>query len=67
METNQNYYRRRAAEEQMAARTATDLRVRDTHLELARRYSEIADADVAAVVAEEASLQGWPANVTYIR
>ena len=67
METNQNYFRRRVAEERLAARTAADPRVRDIHLELARRYGEIADADVVAIPAEESSTQRRPVNVTYIR
>jgi hypothetical protein len=40
MESDLVYYRRRSREEAEAARQALDSRVRDVHLELARRYSE---------------------------
>lgn len=39
---NQAYFERRAAEEQSAADLSSDERVRSSHLELARRYSEMA-------------------------
>lgn len=40
METDLIYYRRRAAEETAAAAVAEHARVRQVHLELARRYAE---------------------------
>jgi hypothetical protein len=40
MEADLVYYRRRFAEESQAATAALDSRVRQVHLELARRYSE---------------------------
>ena len=40
MELDLVYYRRRAAEEAAAAAAAEHVRVRQVHLELARRYEE---------------------------
>jgi hypothetical protein len=40
MESDLAYYRRRAAEEAGAAEAAEHVRVRQVHLELARRYEE---------------------------
>ena len=40
MESDLVYYRRRAAEEAAAAESAGHARVRQVHLELARRYAE---------------------------
>ena len=40
MEPDRVYYRRRSAEEERAAAQALDVRVRDVHLDLARRYKE---------------------------
>lgn len=40
MEADLKYYHRRSAEESAAARAALDAKVRDIHLELARRYAE---------------------------
>lgn len=39
---NRAYFQRRAAEEQSAADRSSDERVRGSHLELARRYRELA-------------------------
>jgi hypothetical protein len=40
MESDLVYYRRRAAEEAAAAAVAEHVKVRQVHLELARRYEE---------------------------
>lgn len=40
MESDLVYYRRRAAEETAAAAEAEHVKVRQVHLELARRYAE---------------------------
>jgi len=40
MEADLKYYYRRSAEESAAARAARDAKVREVHLELARRYAE---------------------------
>ncbi|HEX8842212.1 MAG TPA: hypothetical protein VF757_07915 [Sphingomicrobium sp.] len=40
METDLIYYRRRAAEESAAAAAAEHVKVKQVHLELARRYAE---------------------------
>jgi hypothetical protein len=40
METDLIYYRRRATEEAAAAASAEHVKVRQVHLELARRYAE---------------------------
>ena len=40
MEADLKYYRRRTAEESAAAEAARDSKVREVHLELARRYAE---------------------------
>ena len=40
MEADLVYYRRRSAEEEAAAMAAVDAKVRQIHLELARRYEE---------------------------
>jgi hypothetical protein len=40
MEADLKYYHRRSAEESAAAHAASDAKVRDVHLELARRYAE---------------------------
>lgn len=44
MEVDLAYYRRRSAQETLAASEATDGRVREIHLELARRYAERAQS-----------------------
>jgi len=50
MEADLVYYRRRAAEEARAAGQANDIRVREVHLDLARRYQErAADLEVQRV------------------
>ena len=38
VEPNREYFLRRLAQEEAAAKGATNLRVRDSHLEMARRY-----------------------------
>lgn len=40
MDADLKYYHRRSAEESAAAEAARDSKVRDIHLELARRYAE---------------------------
>ena len=50
METDLVYYRRRAAEESAAAAAAEHVKVKQVHLELARRYAE----RIAAAEAEPA-------------
>ena len=40
MEADLNYYHRRSAEESAAAEAAHNSKVREIHLELARRYSD---------------------------
>ena len=40
MEADLKYYHRRSAEESAAAAAARDSKVREIHLELARRYAE---------------------------
>ena len=40
MEADLKYYHRRSVEESAAAEAARDSKVRDIHLELARRYAE---------------------------
>ncbi len=50
MESDLVYYRRRAAEETAAAAAAEHVKVKQVHLELARRYSD----RVAALEAEPA-------------
>ena len=40
MEADLKYYFRRSAEEKAAAEAARDFKVREVHLELARRYAE---------------------------
>jgi len=40
MEAELKYYHRRSAQESAAAEAARDAKVREIHLELARRYSE---------------------------
>ncbi len=40
MDADLNYYERRSAEEAAAAALAEDARVREAHLELARRYEQ---------------------------
>lgn len=49
-----DYFRRRATEEEAAAESAVDDRARQSHLDLARRYLEVADGRSmpAGVVAE---------------
>lgn len=42
MDDNRSYFIRRAAEERSAADRATDQAARGAHLELARRYGELA-------------------------
>jgi hypothetical protein len=42
MDDNRSYFMRRAAEERSAANRATDQAARGAHLELARRYGELA-------------------------
>lgn len=40
MDADLKYYHRRSAEESAAAEAARDSKVREVHLELARRYAE---------------------------
>ena len=40
MEADLKYYYRRSAEESAAAEAARDIKVREIHLEMARRYSD---------------------------
>jgi hypothetical protein len=42
MDDNRSYFMRRAAEERSAAKRATDETARGAHLEMARRYVELA-------------------------
>jgi hypothetical protein len=44
MKTDHYYFGRRAKEEREAAMKAPHLRARQAHIELARRYAELADA-----------------------
>lgn len=54
MDADLKYYRRRSAEESAAALAAPNGRVREVHLELARRYGERISALSAAT--EQVSL-----------
>ncbi|MGI8705187.1 MAG: hypothetical protein ACR2JJ_05250 [Sphingomicrobium sp.] len=44
MEDDLTYFKRRASEERAAAKKATQLLERDTHLEMAERFEELANA-----------------------
>lgn len=45
--TDRNYYTQRAAEERRLAQTAVHPGARESHLELARRYDELAETGIA--------------------
>jgi hypothetical protein len=60
MESEREYMRRRAGEEQAAADRASCDKARDRHRELAARYRDAAEARLALVEAEPELVHGLP-------
>ena len=60
MESEREYMRRRASEEQAAADRASCDKARDLHRELAARYSDAAVARLAFVESEPETVHGLP-------
>ena len=70
MESNVDYFSRRASEERAAADAAQDARAREAHLELARRYIEAADGSPVELPANDGPISPVDVpfqNITYIR
>ena len=60
MESEREYMRRRASEEQAAADRAASDKARDLHRELAARYRDAADTRLALVQSEPEMMHGLP-------
>ena len=60
MESQREYMRRRANEEQAAAERASCDKARDLHKELAARYRDAAETRLALVESEPERMQGLP-------
>jgi hypothetical protein len=62
IESDSEYFRRRAGEERLAATRATHPSARQAHLDLADRYAEAAAAIADSVLSIEATMSPSPAE-----